>query len=618
MKIASFDIFDTCVARMCGEPDGVFDVLAKMVLPNADKTQLFDFALVRKRGYWNALQKFRTNEKEDVSLDEIYSCCDFSELGVTLSVKELIDMELSVESSLLVPICETLELINSMREKGCRIVFISDMYLPYDFVEKTIRRLGCMKDDDLLYVSSKSRKLKTTGNLFKLVQKEQGFSVKQWCHYGDNIIADYKVPRKLGIKAKRLEYSYSYYEKRMKKKDYSSCYKIGNMMAGISRAVRLQENDNIQTTFASNLIAPLFVSYVYSLLRDAQKKKIEHIYFLARDSNVFFEIAKVLEQDFPNISLHYLCVSRNSLYLPGLDEISYDSLMGIFSAYEWQGINDILARLHMLDYEIPDSLVNAYGADNILPVLLTDSNFVYRIEQERINQRKLCFDYFKQEGLCRRNCAIVDLNGSRTCHCAINKILSFYGAESVFGYYLEVMNRIVGTGYKAYNFSERYQENYAIAPRYLYEQYFCVTPFSRTIGYKTTTEGKITPLYESEFSSNDQRKDIYERNVRILRKFASAYRILLDRCDSHRCIDLSVAVNTEFYLYPKKEYLKCIEGFRFSDSKVREIFILYKHSLFRVLKNKSKYYWLYGNIINSSCFPELWRMLLKWKFDKKI
>ena len=48
--IYSFDIFDTCLIRTCGLPYFAFEILARRVMPNADETQIFDFALVRKEG----------------------------------------------------------------------------------------------------------------------------------------------------------------------------------------------------------------------------------------------------------------------------------------------------------------------------------------------------------------------------------------------------------------------------------------------------------------------------------------------------------------------------------------------------------------------------------------
>jgi len=53
-------------------------------------------------------------------------------------------------------------------------------------------------------VSGEYGKLKSTGNLYKTVQKKYSVSYSNWLHHGDNIVSDIEAAKRLGIKTKFL------------------------------------------------------------------------------------------------------------------------------------------------------------------------------------------------------------------------------------------------------------------------------------------------------------------------------------------------------------------------------------------------------------------------------
>lgn len=614
MKITSFDIFDTCLVRTCGNPNYVLDLLAANLMPEAEESQRFDFVHERICGYGRAWGGYINNKIEDVTLHEIYSCCNFHELGLNYTVEQYVEKELEAEEAVLSPVVSVREKIDQLREEGHIIMFVSDMYLPAYFLKKLLEKYSFYKEGDKIYVSSDVRKLKGTGNLFRHIQKELNLRYKYWTHIGDNRHSDYDVPRKLGMKARHVVHEYTYYERMLQAKDHSSRSHPGHIMAGISRAIRLKHPKNIRIDFAANLIAPIFVPFVYSVMEDATKRGITDLYFLARDSKLFFEIAKEFKTTFPNLGIHYLYVSRNSLYLPALDDISYDSLMTLFTNGDWQGTRDILTRFHMEDYPVDESLKNTYGAANRLKKLLQDENFCKKLEQIRAEQRKNCFTYLHQEGVDNGKCAIVDLNGSRRCHRSLNHILTQNNKKEVFGYYLEVMGRQPGIGYKAYNFDERYSylgNSYSVSPRYLFEQYYCVTTDDRTACYDMKN-GFSIPVFEDDPQNTNFKQDVYAKNLMVCKEFSKVYCRLCKDFVHPECSEIAISVNTDFFNVPQKDYLKAIKGCKQSDSSVRSYSFLSNDSVIKILKHRHQYYWWYGELINASIIPEFWRMVLRY------
>lgn len=619
----SFDIFDTCLVRSCGNPAFVFEMVARRGLTSSEETQWFDFALERKRGEAKARKLLEQKGGEEVTLEDIYSCCDFTDLDLVPSNDVLMREELNVEQMVLTPVVSMRNKINQLRKEGNQIVFISDMYLPYDFVKEIMVQHGFLTDSDYLFVSSRNNKTKHSGSLFEYVHDELKLDYKEWVHAGDNRWSDLEVPRRYGIKSTLVSHVFSYYESRLKSKGYSSRTQVSSLLASISKAVRLDDEEEVQVKFAADLIAPVFVPFVFSILQDAQRRGIGNLYFLARDAYIFYVIAKKLEDLFPAVTAHYLYVSRNSLYLPGLEDSSFESLKTLFTSIDWQGVDDVLSRLHLSSLKGKFSFIKGkkiYGAEKILPLLLENKIFSATLEQKRKEQRELAVEYFRNEGLGVEKTAVVDLTGTRRCHRAINRILRSAGLNDAYGYYFEVLDkRSIGGGYKALNFFERYgyaDRRYAIGPHDLFEQYFCITPHKRTYEYMRNSGGGAIPVYEEDCQNSVYKKKVSQINIRVCGKFAEHYKMLLPMIDHEYASELAAAVTTEFLQYPKKEYLEAIKDCEMSDSSVQHYTMLSSKSVFSIIRNRAKSPWLYGNVIYSSHFPELWRMIFKWRSRK--
>ena len=135
--VYSFDVFDTCLCRICGSSINVFEVMSKVI---AKKLKTIN----NQQNVKHLCQLFVSLREEENykggGLDDIYNRL-LERLKIPFTKEELIDTELSVENNMLVPIRETANLIESLRCKG-RIVFISDIYLPSLFLKNTLKKFG--------------------------------------------------------------------------------------------------------------------------------------------------------------------------------------------------------------------------------------------------------------------------------------------------------------------------------------------------------------------------------------------------------------------------------------------------------------------------------------------
>jgi len=198
--IYSFDVFDTCLIRVCGEPVIVFHLVAhELYGHNTDDTLIFDFVNSRLKAEKNAIKNITQKNKEDISLEEIYNEIDSVYLQ-SFGLNNLIKLELRIEEEVLRPNTTIKNQIDELRKNGNNIVFISDMYLPSDFILKQLKRFDFWKTDDLLFVSNEIGLTKRSGSLFDYISTVLNVEFKNWNHYGDNFRSDFSVPKSKGIK----------------------------------------------------------------------------------------------------------------------------------------------------------------------------------------------------------------------------------------------------------------------------------------------------------------------------------------------------------------------------------------------------------------------------------
>jgi len=301
--VYSFDVFDTCLCRQCGEPRLLFDVLSLKVqeaIGGSCSEQLRQlFVATRVDAFGRSLEEIYDNVSQNFPLP--------------YSVERMVELEMEVERQMLRPILATLKLVDRLREKGA-ICFISDMYLPSSFIRERLEAYGFLKEGDRLYVSDELQAWKHDGSLFRLVHEREGIAYRQWHHYGNCRHSDCRVPRKLGIHAHHLAYRYLPYEEQWRQMPVLQ-YQYPAVLAGVSRAVRLMvDAPEDQKAFVCDISAPLMVTWVLGIMRDAQRKGIKRLYFCARDTHTQFLVARRLQPLFPDVDVHYLFISRDAIH----------------------------------------------------------------------------------------------------------------------------------------------------------------------------------------------------------------------------------------------------------------------------------------------------------------
>lgn len=304
----SFDIFDTCLIRTCGTPDNFFDILSMQVFTKpVPENERQGFIIARREVEYKLYYN-----NPNANIFDIYNSLSYNHPDI-ISNDEICKKEMSLEKEVLVPVLKVKELIHSLRGKGEQILFVSDMYLPVDFLINILKEYGIFQSGDKIYVSCNVGKTKFNGELYKYIHNKENIPYKKWTHYGDNRRADILEPQKLGIKTKQINHKYSTIEQDWIRNSCVTLFKQNYIMAGISRSLLYCLPDNPRKKLLLDIVAPLYSSFIGYVFEDASKRGISHLFFCARDTYQLFYVAKVFNKKYPNITIHYIRVSRKSL-----------------------------------------------------------------------------------------------------------------------------------------------------------------------------------------------------------------------------------------------------------------------------------------------------------------
>lgn len=498
MKLASFDIFDTTLIRKCGKPENIFYLLAKRLYPD-NSAKADDFFLWRCQAEGKAAS---ATHDINVTLSEIYDNPDvagFSEY----TVEQLMAAEKSVEKDNLMVNPAVKKIIEGKRQDGYQVCFISDMYLNSDFLSEKLREEACLLDGEKVYVSCEKKARKSDCKLYEFVKSELKPTI--WEHYGDNAYSDVKMAKKCGIKAFQINTSFTDVEKRIlaKSKEFRQSYEM-SILAGLSRAERIEKNNNPFAVIAADYVAPAYLPYVKFVLEQAQRDGIQQLYFLSRDSYVLLRAAQQMSDKYTDIDLRYLFVSRKSLMLPYMTDMSVDSFLAaqdkntvmrknVSSLLASLGVDETLLADHGIEFNYKKITSKEQETDFLDKVF--NSSLTTVLKKLAVERHSLLLSYFEQEGLLNgKKSAMVDVGWLGTSRLMINSILKLSGHDEVMFYYYGIRGDVFHSQYGNYS-SYFHSGQLNTETTALIENYFSASPYPTTLGYYRDEDGKIHPTF---------------------------------------------------------------------------------------------------------------------------
>jgi FMN phosphatase YigB (HAD superfamily) len=455
MTLYSYDVFDTLISRATATPCGIFLLMQSRIELGEFAQHSFSFDVTRLKDFRNLRLEAerrarRLATKEDVTLDEIYQQLKATTGVADETLMALQELELAIEVDNCRAVPETVSAIEQRLDEGQKVVLISDMYLGRDRILKLIDGVAPrIARECTLYVSSDVGFTKHSGKLFQFVCDKEAIAVDHLFHTGDNPKADCQSAQKIGAIS-------VHYKTAMPTSWEKICVDslLGQSAGGGGRLHRL-ENRSLPYCFGYSLAGPIFGPFIAWVVREALRKNLSALGFVARDGYLLMRLAEILAQhlDASHLRFKYVSGSRQAWHIASLTG-SDDDIEWVFKSQRKLTLRKVAARLG-IEIESFRSLL----ASEAIPLDKLDDAITLRsrVAIERVLRREsgrkamadvgrrqssLLLRYLRDLGLLDRNekSALVDVGWNGTMQQKLNSLLFRQEERSVIAYYFALKN----------------------------------------------------------------------------------------------------------------------------------------------------------------------------------
>lgn len=637
-QTVSFDIFDTLIHRHTYAPVDIFDAVRSKLMDS--ELALFypklidNFPEFRRMSEQNArqenIEKFNNTE---ITFDEIYNQLPLIYPVDNKTIQLLKNTELSLERLFLYQSQYGFDIYQRAVNQNKQILFISDMYLPTEFLIEILQKLGYKKaNKDTVFVSAEYRCSKHNGQLYQKIKEKLNLNPKNWLHFGDNIHADIESAKKNGISTQHATWAKVDNTPRQNKKISDA------IPESITAGIRLPQHKSIyqpQNDYQKlgyEVFAPMIFGYYIWLQKQLNDLNPDKILFFARDAYLIQKIHKLIN---PNNSIpsEYIYVSRKSLYPLSLTDFPLwrtNYLIGsnvprtLQTACDNYDINLSQFSITMTQYGLSENTI--ISKENHKTALKFFMTCFMELAEKSIKNRQKFINYFLNIIQDYEKIAIIDIGWSGNIQSAFSRILQEKNPNShFFGYYLglssfaqhNINDRNSMSGYFM-NITQNTQNEALIGQGGSELLEFALTsPHGSTIGYHQDKQN-IVPILE-EKNPNEQE---YERKAMEVQKgilaFVENYAFLLKEFPLSALDSLKwTEPFCELVQNPSREQIALLGDLTHSDgtgnNQQRMALapkLSYFHRLFRTKKYKRAYetaFWKQGFYYRNQRNPKKYR-----------
>ena len=302
-EVISFDLFGTLLIRPYIDPKDVFRHIER-------NEKLPGFCRERVR----AERSSRARIGPEITYDDIYSEID-------KKFRHIKEMELDYERSILKANPEMKQMFRYALENGKKVIVISDMYLPSDFLDRVLNKNG-FSGYSKIFVSCEHGCNKASGDLFRVVMNDLGINAESMLHIGDDKRSDLVSPKRIGIDAVWYESIVSQYLSCNKKEHrvYRSKKSLDISILLAMNAMkwkREKESGTVKNYWYDTSYefgGPIAYSFIRHVKRNLMNDT-EKIFFIARDGYNLIKLFDILYGDIFEHS--YVYAPRTFRFLEG-------------------------------------------------------------------------------------------------------------------------------------------------------------------------------------------------------------------------------------------------------------------------------------------------------------
>lgn len=526
MKVFSFDVFDTLLIRDLAAPADVFRCLG-VLLRERGLLALEANEFAQLRVECESISRGNV-ESAEVRLEEIYRELAMRLRWDEVTKKEAMGWELDQEASHLHGVPAMKLRLEKLRQKGWKIVFLSDMYLPSQFLFKILLREGIAKPHEEIWVSGDCRASKGSGALFRTLQRHWK-EIECWRHQGDHPQSDCSVPKRFGIAAEWDRSScLSRYERTVAELARRESALGLSRLVGSMRLARLEKpcktaREAVLWRSGTNVVGPILFGFVQWCVQQAQERGLKRLYFVARDGQILHRIASILlQRGDKDLESRYLYGGRQAWHPASIEEVTKNELDWVFAPTRFLSVDQVCARLGLNFLEVDAELAKEgverdAGDKNLEPAdrerlreVLTKAPLKDRIREKARQRREWVLGYLRQEGFIGGPpSALVDIGWFGNLQRRLEQTIALSGNRDesrLIGLYFGLLHRPEPT--RDQDFHSYWctpEESRYWLPNLGLLEMFTAADHGPVLGYQRAKDNSLQPLLEKE--KNDRALD---------------------------------------------------------------------------------------------------------------
>lgn len=279
--VISFDVFDTLLFRPFSSPEDLFYIVGQ-------KLGYLDFRRIRMEAERRAREICRRRKGHpEITLSDIY---DWLEREAGIPREEGMRAERETEEALCFANPYMLEVFRLLRQKGKRIIVLSDMYLPAETIGRMLEKCG-FEGMEGCFVSCEYGCSKSGGSLYGKIGRILGPG--RFVHVGDNPVSDGENARKAGwdsVSCPNVNAAGMPFRAREMSPVTGSIYR-GLVNAHLHNGLKSRDRDYECGFVYGGLFALGYCQFIHHY---TQEHGIEKILFLARDGDILSRVYRLL------------------------------------------------------------------------------------------------------------------------------------------------------------------------------------------------------------------------------------------------------------------------------------------------------------------------------------
>jgi FMN phosphatase YigB (HAD superfamily) len=305
--LLSCDIFDTAVHQILARPEDVFLAVGlRAGHAGLISCQPAEFAVYRQVAERVTRREAEAAGHDEVRIGEIY---DWLRLrGVVHDAGATAWLEFSTVCDVCRPAAPVQQAL--ARQDPARLVFASDSALPGEWLAALLTRCG-YGPAPRVFSSADLRLSKHTGRLFPAMMARLRCTPGDILHVGDNELSDVRRAREAGLAVGHLP------RPRARPEHSAAAEPIVRLADSLARAREVEADGTPDPAsdgrWLAGHAAPLLIGFSLFVLREARRRGITRLYFLARDGHLpLLMVQRLLELqgDAARHTLVYLHISR--------------------------------------------------------------------------------------------------------------------------------------------------------------------------------------------------------------------------------------------------------------------------------------------------------------------